>query len=241
MKFEHAKRNPPRISARFWDEFKQRLLSNFFTAKASTSSASLHEIVQTESVLQSSSIEASSSSQPEQHDDLSLAELTGSSQNLPGAVETSTSLRPATSSTKNKRCDHEPQEESRKKKRRRKVEQTKISSFFAKPPGKGLSSVSRSSSAATIIDVDEGEVETKQQPDESSQSEADHKLALSLSEATGLTDVSTSSSFHSKAAWGHLLAPLRPPVCKTHGEPCKEFTVGKPGPNKGKKFFICSR
>ena len=26
-----------------------------------------------------------------------------------------------------------------------------------------------------------------------------------------------------------------------HNEPAKELTVTKPGPNKGKQFFICSR
>lgn len=32
-----------------------------------------------------------------------------------------------------------------------------------------------------------------------------------------------------------------PPLCKSHGEPGRLFTVNKPGPNKGKKFYACSR
>jgi len=43
------------------------------------------------------------------------------------------------------------------------------------------------------------------------------------------------------AAWSHLLAPIEPPKCIIHKEPAKELTVTKPGPNKGKNFFICSR
>jgi AP endonuclease-2 len=37
------------------------------------------------------------------------------------------------------------------------------------------------------------------------------------------------------------MAPVQPPKCTVHGEPAKEYTVNKPGPNKGKTFFICSR
>jgi AP endonuclease-2 len=61
-------------------------------------------------------------------------------------------------------------------------------------------------------------------------------LGLSQSQSA-----SSSSSSQTKAAWSHLLAPIQPPKCTVHGEPTKEFTVNKPGPNKGKNFFICSR
>lgn len=44
-----------------------------------------------------------------------------------------------------------------------------------------------------------------------------------------------------KEAWSALLAPTPIPRCKVHNEPAKEFSVKKPGPNKGKRFFICSR
>lgn len=45
----------------------------------------------------------------------------------------------------------------------------------------------------------------------------------------------------SKDAWSTLFKPLKPPKCIVHGEPTKELRVNKPGPNKGKTFFICSR
>ncbi|KAH9479907.1 DNA-(apurinic or apyrimidinic site) endonuclease 2 [Psilocybe cubensis] len=44
-----------------------------------------------------------------------------------------------------------------------------------------------------------------------------------------------------KQAWNTLLAPIQAPLCVVHQEPTKEYTVNKPGPNKGKKFFTCSR
>jgi AP endonuclease-2 len=75
----------------------------------------------------------------------------------------------------------------------------------------------------------------------------DYQLALRLAssqEAEPLPLISSTgngSCSNSKAAWSQLMAPVQPPKCTVHGEPAKEYTVNKPGPNKGKTFFICSR
>jgi AP endonuclease 2 len=83
--------------------------------------------------------------------------------------------------------------------------------------------------------------------------DADYRLALSLSQAQQGNPIPSSShgSFGAsgpelnreskQAQWNTLLAPTPAPKCNVHQEPAKEFTVNKPGPNKGKKFFICSR
>lgn len=42
-----------------------------------------------------------------------------------------------------------------------------------------------------------------------------------------------------ETAW-RLRAPDEPPTCK-HGEPCKERTVRKAGPNHGRRFWACPR
>ena len=42
-----------------------------------------------------------------------------------------------------------------------------------------------------------------------------------------------------EVAW-RLRSPDEPPTCK-HGEPCKERTVRKAGPNHGRKFWACPR
>ncbi|KAF9808206.1 hypothetical protein IEO21_07948 [Rhodonia placenta] len=55
------------------------------------------------------------------------------------------------------------------------------------------------------------------------------------------TSRDSSSKNESKNAWSNLFTPLRPPKCTVHGEPAKLYTVNKQGPNKGKKFYICSR
>ncbi|GLB43197.1 putative dna-(apurinic or apyrimidinic site) lyase [Lyophyllum shimeji] len=139
---------------------------------------------------------------------------------------------------------------SKKQKQKKDMEkrpgQATLSSFFAKPKvfphaasppdvssskGKGKSE-SRSealdgsdSADADVVDLD-----------------ADHRLAMLLaSQADAQPPISRRSGNGSAEAWSTLLAPVQPPRCSVHGEPAKEFTVNKPGPNKGKRFFICSR
>jgi AP endonuclease-2 len=43
------------------------------------------------------------------------------------------------------------------------------------------------------------------------------------------------------ASWSTLFAPIPPPLCGVHREPAKMFRVNKPGPNKGKTFYLCAR
>ena len=73
----------------------------------------------------------------------------------------------------------------------------------------------------------------------------DYQLALHLSQAAEplplISSSGNGSCTNSKEAWSLLMAPVQPPKCTVHGEPAKEYTVNKPGPNKGKTFFICSR
>ncbi|KAF8573588.1 DNase I-like protein [Ramaria rubella] len=246
MRFDDAKQCSPRISARFWDEFKQRLLSNFFTPKVpgaslSTScSSSAQDAVGSESSSQTTATDIPSSQ----------SETPGKLQNSPAPMAMSSSSLKRTSSISSSKGDKDLGNDSlgNSKKKKRKVGQTKISSFFTKhaEASSSVRGVSRTSSPSTIIDADEGDVEMMRREEERSQMEADRKLALSLSEpsdtaVTRAPRTVASSSLQSKAVWGHLLAPLQPPKCKAHGEPCKEYTVNKPGPNKGKTFFLCSR
>ena len=72
--------------------------------------------------------------------------------------------------------------------------------------------------------------------------DADYRLALLLSSQDSIPSSSQGRpEKESKQAWNNLLAPIQPPKCLVHREPAKELSVTKQGPNKGKKFFICSR
>ncbi|KAH0628864.1 hypothetical protein JD844_010465 [Phrynosoma platyrhinos] len=55
-------------------------------------------------------------------------------------------------------------------------------------------------------------------------------------------DLIPSKPNQSAALWKSLLSgPARPPCCKAHGEPCVLRTVKKPGPNCGRRFYVCAR
>ncbi|KAF9574277.1 Class II abasic (AP) endonuclease [Mortierella alpina] len=40
--------------------------------------------------------------------------------------------------------------------------------------------------------------------------------------------------------WQSLFSPRAIPKCRYHNVPCTEYTVNKKGPNKGRRFFLCS-
>lgn len=155
----------------------------------------------------------------------------------PTAIQQPTSARtiPAPSlsqyphEAKKRKQPDEPLAKSKRKKQ--KPGQTKLSTFFPQP-----SSSSISASGLT------------QEPNNEDQLDSDYRLAVQLtaSQETLLSRADPASTPKSNgqqttAAWTHLLAPIQPPKCIIHNEPAKELTVTKPGPNKGKNFFICSR
>ncbi|XP_062975524.1 DNA-(apurinic or apyrimidinic site) endonuclease 2 [Elgaria multicarinata webbii] len=58
----------------------------------------------------------------------------------------------------------------------------------------------------------------------------------------GGEDAVLSRPNQSAALWKSLLSgPAQPPPCKAHGEPCVVRTVKKPGPNCGRRFYVCAR
>lgn len=64
-----------------------------------------------------------------------------------------------------------------------------------------------------------------------------HSSEMSVKVESTITVKSNTAS-----AWKNLLqGPPPPPLCKGHQEPCVLRTVKKPGPNKGKQFFVCAR
>lgn len=51
----------------------------------------------------------------------------------------------------------------------------------------------------------------------------------------------TSNEKSTTSQWQTLFTPKVVPKCKFHQEPCTEYTVNKKGPNKGRRFFLCSK
>lgn len=114
--------------------------------------------------------------------------------------------------------------------------QTSIASFFASTaPSSSQPTEPPSSSQADVIDIDE-------------LLSSDDILGASSVRNLSPKQVSPSQTSGTKngkgkstQSWSNLFARTEPPKCIVHGESAKEFTVNKPGPNKGKKFYLCSR
>ncbi|KAF8327397.1 Endonuclease/exonuclease/phosphatase [Cantharellus anzutake] len=84
-------------------------------------------------------------------------------------------------------------------------------------------------------------------PDESEshpqiESDCAYTLLLSQGSESALSG-SSSPRFNDNGivAWRQLMAPIEPPCCTVHNEPAKLLRVNKPGPNKDRQFYICSR
>ncbi|EGN95339.1 hypothetical protein SERLA73DRAFT_171084 [Serpula lacrymans var. lacrymans S7.3] len=245
MQMNGEKREPPRIAAKYWEEFsgKQTLLSTFFSKKggalpsgASPSPAELTPVVTGPSVTLPAEVSTTLQVTPVRLPNTSGASSTSSSQPPYSSKQTS-----APSPSQKRKLLTEPRESMRKASKKVKKGQTSLSTFFSQPSASQTlphtPSVSRMEDVLVILHADTN-------PD--GYIASDYRMALELSNSqekivSQSCASATSSSSHNKTAWSQLLAPVQPPKCLVHGEPAKEFTVHKPGPNKGKNFFICSR
>lgn len=242
----------PRLASKFWDEYsgKQMLLENFF-GKTNTSSTitslslspppvhvnkhpeskvpvpeeakAFHDFSNSGSILsiQITSPPPSTPTPPPP------------STSTPQSTLSSTAKRKLTAETLNRSTSSKKQKQ--KKEPEKKAGQTKLSTFFNKPKNPSPSPNSPANNAQTADIPGNTEVDL----------EADYNLAVLLSSqesgSSKHSETDTADTADAKQAWSNILAPVQPPKCLMHGEPAKEFTVNKPGPNKGKKFFICAR
>jgi AP endonuclease 2 len=224
--------DPPRIATKWWEEFsgKQTSLAQFFGRKGASNLVSSPSPSTAASAPVSQPVEAVPDTVP------SAAPATLSPTSSAGATPVPSS---SSTATKRKLVASQPGSQSKKSKKasvsistKAKPGQSSIASFFAKPSA----SQSQGKAKEEEPEVDEDE---------------DYKLALQLSQepdtdlappsSSQVSEADVASSQKKKQAWTTLLAPTQTPLCRGHSEPAKEFTVNKPGPNKGKKFFVCSR
>jgi AP endonuclease 2 len=229
-----SQRQPPRIAGKFWEEFsgKQTLLSTFFGKRGNSIPMSV--VSSRPLTEEDSSVGAHAYPSPPTPSE--SLQNTVVEEPPPGDATTSKAAMAQTNSLL-------PKVEKRKlptnvsttlsKPKKQKAGQTKLSSFFSKPSTSKVSSPP--DTTPTVND---------------SQLESDYQFALRLSSSQDAliseslpVPISSQSGDKDKgkAAWSQLLAPIQPPKCRVHDELAKELTVNKPGPNKGKNFFICSR
>ncbi|KAG2136066.1 Endonuclease/exonuclease/phosphatase [Suillus bovinus] len=237
----------PRLAARRWEEYsgKQMLLSMFFgkgNKLPSPNNSPISSLSPTPDTQPSGGY--SNAVQPDHTQPAVVIPPTNLSLSSRDSACTSTTQLLAPSPQSNPVSSHRtaPPANSAKRKlsdnaakkvpKKLKGGQSKLSSFFAQP------SVSQPCSQ----EISSGDI-----ADHRDYIDSDHQLALELSAvfenplSQGLLASATPSASQSKAAWSQLMAPIQPPNCHVHGEPAKEHTVNKPGSNKGKTFFLCSR
>ena len=143
-----------------------------------------------------------------------------------------------------------------------KAGQSKLSSFFTKPttttttlptaPANAKVPSDRAGSLSSeVIDLCEDSEEMEMQssstplptitseirlPADKDNSRITHSQSPDKKNGNGKTGSGASSS------WSAVFVPKPPPpLCTVHREPSKEFRVNKPGPNKGKAFYLCAR
>jgi len=264
MGVDDAKREPPRLAAKHWPEFqgKQTLMSNFFTKRVAEASpppttppnglstlatafgaleAQLPQLAVEEPPASNASQPPSASSQPD--------------------TEISAPPSPATVSPAPSQASLKPSQEPRESRKRARVDtstsgtakqkkleagQTKLSSFFPKPPPPTTSTPTAAPTKAPssgwcpspeIIDLCE---DSEELPSSLATITSDIRLPDTSSSSGQCKEIEKNVKAGA-ASWSALFTPIPPPLCSVHHEPAKEFRVNKPGPNKGKTFFLCSR
>ncbi|QRW03067.1 AP endonuclease [Ceratobasidium sp. AG-Ba] len=235
-----SQRSPPPISTGFWDEYsgKQKLLSNFF-GKKSTTDTTVGRISLTNDVIQ----QTNCSTRPDPKISLAescvtldtpSAEPKEPSQQSNSTTEPSSQRHTSTQERKRKAANSSTQPTDSNSKKLKKTASTsgqpKLAAFF--PASK--SSKGRSSSPPIELSggsEDEPDLELIRQ---------DSSVLNTVELASALPSFQIPDNTTSKAAWSQLMKPLEPPRCTVHNALTKEYTVNKAGPNKGKKFFLCS-
>lgn len=218
-------RELPRICASMWDEYssKQTLLSTFFTKRSASASSSAITAISPTVAVKSSALHHRPQ-EPASPSPLS---------------DVPTSAVGSAPGTKKRKAPLDDSGQVKKAKVDRNG-QSKLSSFFQKP---ACDQVGASTSKLSDASSKKASQSDEELADAQFQRDIEIATILSQEGSTSSSSLSTSKANRQdpKAAWSSLLTPLQAPNCIVHGEPSKQLTVNKPGPNKGKTFFVCSR
>ncbi|PCH36272.1 DNase I-like protein [Wolfiporia cocos MD-104 SS10] len=239
----------PRLAAKYWDELagKQTMLSAFFGKRKDPAEEKASE---GSSQAEVSALSKSASCTPPV--DNTPTESFQDRGPSPAKFKASIAQPRPSTSTKRKPSDKACSSGSNKKSRPE-AGQAKIAAFFGKPPtAKSKSKSASKAKEVIVIDEDEdhvpvdGDDSRSRETNSESQIDADYSFACELS--TSQIDLvehseitSSTAQEDGKRAWSSIFAPVRPPLCTVHKEPTRLLKVNKPGPNKGKTFYACSR
>ncbi|CDO72073.1 hypothetical protein BN946_scf184962.g16 [Trametes cinnabarina] len=263
MKQTDCPRDPPRIAAKYWEEHarKQPTLASFFGKPAASKGSESNGVSSSQPIPSSPNAtlpaqdgqtqDARATPKPASQSESSVASSSGTAQRA--KTIHAQAIRTAPPAAGKRKPSEAPAASS--KKRKQVKGQVSIATFFSKPTASATAA--EISKTRDVIEIEDdapqattssaeptGDAPPLSQADED-QLDADYRLACELAkehaEAEGEPSPSSPSQAQNKTAWSELFAPVQPPNCYVHGEPTKMYTVNKPGPNKGKTFFLCSR
>ena len=265
MGVDAAKREPPRLAAKHWPEFqgKQTLMSSFLTKRVAETSPPPTAPPNGLSTLATAfgALETQLPLLPVEEPPASNASQPPSASSQPD-TEISAPPSPATVSPTASQASLKPSQEPRESRKRPRTDtstsgsakqkklvagQTKLSSFFTKPPPTTSTPTAAPTKAPSsgwcpspdIIDLCE---DSEEMPSSLPTITSDIRLfAENNTFASSQGKENEKNGRTGAASWSAFFKPIPPPLCNVHHEPTKEFRVNKPGPNKGKTFFLCSR
>ncbi|KAG8769008.1 Class II abasic (AP) endonuclease [Ceratobasidium sp. 428] len=244
------RKDPPPISTKFWEEFsgRQKLLSSFFSKKSTVAAQSgltpSKNGTQTELVScsePSASYSDKSASLVADSEIVSEASISVNPQEYNTVIESSfQSLVPPQGQRRKATSSVIQSVEPKSKRPRKNVvtsqhnQPSKLATFFVGGPKQQGISMERPHSPPIELSSDSDEEQTGL----ASSSVNDSTQVSGM--ASMLISSQTTDRGSSKAAWSKLMKPPEPPRCTVHNVPATEHTVKKTGPNKGKRFFLCS-
>ncbi|KAI8922144.1 Endonuclease/exonuclease/phosphatase [Powellomyces hirtus] len=236
-------RHPPKLCVKYWETFSgtQKKLSSFFVPKAerdgqAKAAAEEQEYVET-------SVDAPAPEKPV---------LKGP----PVPIVAAPVSEKVATSVARPRKTLMPAATVAGKKKGAKPSQPKIAAFFgtkvaAPPPpnltskSNGQNSLSTSSASASVTEPippltgDLGATSKDVSPSSQSTSR-DHSPVSTQQNVAALLVPTNGQAEAAASQWRTLLNKPPPPVCY-HREPAKQFTVNKPGINRGRSFYLCAR
>ncbi|BGP28557.1 Class II abasic (AP) endonuclease [Rhodotorula toruloides] len=238
--------DPPAFASRFFSEFsgKQKLLSNFFTKKSEMPPDAPKPSPSPSPQPNSASTSASTSKNGSLSTMASITSITnGSSKKGKGKEKSPEEEKPRTGQQGLSSFFKPPPTPEARPTKKRKKSQTDPT---PPPPSNHRPATSRSSSSsqpkpspsptASFRKGDGNEVLVLSDGDDDAEEELDLKEREDATADPGFNPNAQSAS-----AWSSIFASKPVPLCEGHSEPSRVWTVNKPGPNKGRRFYLCAR
>jgi len=220
----------PRLCAKYMAKFagKQQTLQSFFTATAQSKATLGLGKSATEGSTVVNLVERDNDTKTDTDENTDKKKDTLS-------VEKSTAKRPRKQLTKSvqKRLNVSKEQISPP------CSQTSIASFFKPAATTEESAKEKTLSITEALREDPSPQEVLQSTSLGSQDAPIDLDPLEISDED--TKVTTNKNIEVTNKWNALFTPKPIPNCNVHGEPCKQYKVNKPGPNRGRRFYLCSR